>query len=234
MNNKSVLDYLRACGVPICIIETDGVCVFRAGGKIDNALAVYWAGPRSEMYDDWLSETPESKTVAAQVVKAAKTLAGKSCPDLATATEALQRAAVQWRVTLTLHATMMDRAGRAVKDIDAYLESLRKSGALAVFNGRYKRERAAATASGRGFMTYSAALARLRRLLIPIMASGVQHDVGSLFTQIFPQNKFRSTSSRNFISLRDGITPVPGTEMSGIEHTIVLRCRCAAGAHSSV
>jgi hypothetical protein len=91
--DKPVLDYLRAYGVPVCIIETDGVCTFRAGGKIDsNALAVYWAahGPTSGT-DDWFSETQESKTAAA-VVKTARQLAGKA-PDAATAEAALHRSA---------------------------------------------------------------------------------------------------------------------------------------------
>lgn len=80
----------------------------------------------------------------------------------------------------------MGRAEAGAKNLDVYMETMRKNGQLAVFNQKYKRERAAATASGRGFMTYSAALARLRRVLIPIMATGVQQGVGTLFAQIFP------------------------------------------------
>jgi hypothetical protein len=80
---------------------------------------------------------------------------------------------------------MLDRAASAVKNLDSFLETMRRNGTLAVFNGRYKRERAAATASGRNFLSYSAALARLRRVLIPIMATGVQQGVGTLFEQIF-------------------------------------------------
>jgi hypothetical protein len=186
--DKHALDYLRACGLPICIIETDGACTFRAGSKIDpNALAVYWAAHGSASSEvDWFSETQESDTVAAAVVKTARQLAGKA-PEAATADAALHRSAAVQPHHIDPHAAMMGRAASAVKDIDAYLESWRKSGQLSVFNGRYKRERAAATASGRNFMTYPQALARLRRVLIPIMATRVQQGVGTLFEQMFPE-----------------------------------------------
>jgi hypothetical protein len=86
---------------------------------------------------------------------------------------------------LTPHKIAMASAATGARNLDVYMETMRKSGQLAVFNGRYKRERAAATASGRNFMTYPQALARLRRLLIPILATGVQQGVGTLFEQIF-------------------------------------------------
>jgi hypothetical protein len=169
--NKPARDYLKASGATsISVVAIDGVCTFQAGHKIDtNAVSVFWL----------------TETVAAAVVKTARQLAGKA-PDAATADAALHRAAAVNRTILTPHASEMARASRAVKGIDAYMETMRKNGQLSVFNGRYKRERAAATASGTGFMTYPQALARLRRVLIPIMATGVQQGVGTLFAQIFP------------------------------------------------
>jgi hypothetical protein len=124
------------------------------------------------------------KGASGALVKQARHDAGRA-PDAGTAEAALHAAARDQRITLTPNATAMDHAATGAKHLDGYMESLRKSGQLSVFNGRYKRERAAATASGCNFMTYSAALARLRRVLIPIMTSGVQQGVGTLFEQIF-------------------------------------------------
>ncbi len=56
--------------------------------------------------------------------------------------------------------------------LDAMLDRMKLNGGLQDFDAEYKSRRAAATAAGRGFMTYSQALARLKRCLIPSLAAG--------------------------------------------------------------
>ena len=113
--NKAALNYLHASGaVPICIVETEGVCKFAL--KADPAaLVTFWTHQEGSA-----------------LLKAVRTLAGKSCPDVATATEALQRAAVHCRVNLTPHETAMGRADAGAKNLDVYMETMRKNGQLTV------------------------------------------------------------------------------------------------------
>jgi hypothetical protein len=170
-NTKAATDYLAASGATaISIIEAKGVCAFRIGLKIDqNAVAVYWL--------------PEPN--AALIVKQVRRDAGRT-PDADVATAALHRAAADNRTTLTPHATATERAGNAVRQLDAHLDAMRGSGVLAEFNREYKRQREAATLRGEGYMPFSTATARLRRALIPLLIGGKQLAVGqSLFAEIF-------------------------------------------------
>jgi hypothetical protein len=57
-------------------------------------------------------------------------------------------------------------------------------GVLTEFNRQYKRERAAASERGEGFMPFSTAMARLRRALIPMLVGGGRPQVG-LFAEVF-------------------------------------------------
>src|SRR5450432_4136689 len=99
--NKAARDYLKASGAgPISVVAIDGVCSFQA--KIDpNAVAVYWL----------------CETEAAAVIKTARQIAGKSCPDVDAAVAALHRAAADNRATLTPNATALDRAAIAANKL---------------------------------------------------------------------------------------------------------------------
>lgn len=48
------------------------------------------------------------------------------------------------------------------QQVDTYLQRLKTNGDLHAFNAEYRRRRVAAKANGKGFMSYSTALARLR------------------------------------------------------------------------
>ena len=72
--------------------------------------------------------------------------------------------------------------------LDSYLAARRKSGALVEFNKQDKRRPIEAMLCGRRFMTYAAALARLQRALIPILAAGGRSAVRcDLFASVFPR-----------------------------------------------
>jgi hypothetical protein len=79
----------------------------------------------------------------------------------------------------------MDRAAICAKKIDDYIGGLKGTGVLAGFNREYKRRRIAVAATGKGFQSYSKALARLRAALVPVLNSGQKPAVGTLFEQIF-------------------------------------------------
>ena len=100
---------------------------------------------------------------------------------------ALHEAASDLGATLTRHATAIERAGNATTKLDAYFESMRRSGQLAEFNAQYKRHRMAAMARGEGYMSFGTAMQRLRRALIPLLMGGGRTigPVQSLFATIF-------------------------------------------------
>jgi hypothetical protein len=67
-----------------------------------------------------------------------------------------------------------------------YMSSLRGTGVLREFNRAYKQRRMAATARGRGFMTFKVAEQRLKAALIPLLMNGGKPVVGqSLFAEVF-------------------------------------------------
>jgi hypothetical protein len=170
-DTKAAIKYLEASGCSaICVIETDTGCSFRVGTKIDpHAVSVHWL--------------PE--TNARAIVTQARRDAGRN-PDAATATRALAQAAADQRVTLTPHHVAMARAGEATRRLDAYIESLRARGAMKEFTKAYRRQRLAAAASGKGFMTFAVAELRLRRALIPLLIGGrAVGPTSSLFAEIF-------------------------------------------------
>jgi len=164
-STKAATEYLAASGATaISIIQTDGVCAFRIALKIDqDAISTHWL--------------PEA--VATPVVKSARHHAGKTT-DIDATIAALHQAATDRRATLTPHAVALERAGGAFKRLDAYIGSMRRTGALVQFNKEYKRRRTEATESGSGFMTNKVALARLRTALISLLVGGQQLSVGSL------------------------------------------------------
>jgi hypothetical protein len=55
--------------------------------------------------------------------------------------------------------------------LDLMVEEMQANGALKAFNAMFKARRSAAAAQGRGFMSYHVAELRLRKALIPALAS---------------------------------------------------------------
>jgi len=175
-DGRSAIEYLLASGaVAISLIEVDGAYVFRTG-----PLAKSRDIPSGRIF--WISAT-----AAKPIVRLARKLAGPA-PNLTSALAALHEAASDLGATLTPHATAIERAGNAATKLNAYFESMRRSGQLAQFNKQYKQRRTEATANGRGFMSWSTAMTRLKRALVPLlMNGGKQPTVGvTLFEEVFP------------------------------------------------
>jgi hypothetical protein len=103
-STKAATDYLATSGATaISIIQTDGVCAFRIALTIDReAISTHWL--------------PEA--VATPVIKSARHHAGKTT-DIDAAIAALHQAATDHRATLMPHAVVLQRAGGAVKRLDA-------------------------------------------------------------------------------------------------------------------
>jgi hypothetical protein len=81
-------------------------------------------------------------------------------------------AAVRFGVALTEHSIVMARAKAAVSKLDRRLAMAKETGTLAFFNAEYRRRRIAARASGKSFMSYDEAHARLRKALAAAAAGG--------------------------------------------------------------
>jgi hypothetical protein len=173
-DSRAAIDYLLASGaVAISLIEVDGAYVFRTGPLAKSReipCRIFWISAQQ----------------AKPIVRRARKNAGPA-PNLTSAATALHEAASDLGATLTPHATAIERAGNAATKLDAYFESMRRSGQLAEFNAQYKRHRMAAMARGEGYMSFGTAMQRLRRALIPLLMGGGRTigPVQSLFETIF-------------------------------------------------
>jgi hypothetical protein len=168
---KAAVAYLIASGATaISIVEHGDTCTFRVGSRIDpRAISIQWV------------LEPHARAIAKQ----ARKIAGSN-PDAIKAARALAQAAADQRATLTPHQAAIGRAGEAATKLDRYLESLHGTGILKEFNRAYRQRRMAAMASGKGFMAYRIAEARLRRALIPLLVGGgTIRPAQTLFAQIF-------------------------------------------------
>ena len=117
VNNQAALDYLRACAVPICILETDAVCTFRL--KFDpNVVVTLWV--REEQ--------------RAALLKRARHDASRA-PDAATAEAAPRGAAGDRRVVLTAHSVARGRVGDGVATRERYIAIPTILGALFSYRG---------------------------------------------------------------------------------------------------
>jgi hypothetical protein len=176
-DSRSALAYLLASGAaPIVLIQDEtGCCTIRVGRPVISRDV-----PSGRIW--WISAT-----AAKPIVRLARKLAGPA-PNLTSAATALHEAASDLGATLTPHATAIERAGNAATKLNAYFESMRRSGQLAQFNKQYKQRRTEATANGRGFMSWSTAMTRLKRALVPLlMNGGKQPTVGAtVFEEVFP------------------------------------------------
>jgi hypothetical protein len=167
--DKAALKYLEASGArAISITCGSGHVVINVGYK-PNAVAAYWL------------PADKARSVAAR----ARSIAGGT-DGVEAVVAAVKEAAVQCRVTLTPHDIAISRAHAMAERLDAFMDALKGNGTLREFTRAYKRRRIAAAERGEGFMSYGAALARLRRAMIPILQNGGKAVIGaSIFAEIF-------------------------------------------------
>jgi hypothetical protein len=130
---------------------------------LDQATSAYWL----------------PQPIAADVAREARHRAGVS-PDVERLVQALQQAAADRRVTLTPHHVAIERAAAAAGDIDRAFEQLRTGRLLRSFNAAYRRHRLAAKADGARAVAYNVAVARLKRVVIQILARGQDPDTAQV------------------------------------------------------
>jgi hypothetical protein len=75
-------------------------------------------------------------------------------------------------VPLTVHHVAVQRAADAAGRIEAALTEAQRTGAMRAFNAEYRRRREAASAVGKGFMSYASARSRLRAAIAGVIAKG--------------------------------------------------------------
>ena len=75
------------------------------------------------------------------------------------------------------------RAADAMIRLDAMIAAMKSNGELRDSNAQYKAHRAAARADGRGFMSYSNAIARLKLALVPMLQT--DQPIAGIFNQVF-------------------------------------------------
>ena len=171
MKNSS-RDYLHASGATaICVTESDGVAalqVCRNVASIDNLVSVQWLDERQ----------------AVAVARDARRGEGYR-PDAETVSAELRRAALAHHATLTPDDVARSRAENGAHRIERHLEAMRQSGGLRQFNAEYRRRRSDASAQGHGFMSYSAAMTRLRHALIPHLMAQSVGPMQSIFERVF-------------------------------------------------
>jgi hypothetical protein len=167
--DKPALAYLEASGARAISIITDVDGAAISVGMKPGATVIFWLPQQ------------HSRSVAAR----ARTIAGDN-PDTDAAISALREAAAHGRVTLTEHNIAISRAHAMAERLDAFMDSMRGTGVLKEFTRTYKQRRIAAAERGEGFMSYGAALARLRQAMIPILMNNGKPVVGaSLFAEVF-------------------------------------------------
>jgi len=165
--DKAAIDYLIASGASCVSVLADGT--IKAGPKPDRAAVSAW----------WL---PEDKVIA--VSRQARREAGAT-PEVSIMLAALRQAAADHQAVLTPHETAIERAGDAAVRIDAFVDSMRRSGGLQVFNRHFKAAKAAAAARGEGFMSYTVALSRLRAQVGARLAAGGDVYAPGLMAEVF-------------------------------------------------
>jgi hypothetical protein len=145
---RGVSDYVAAFDLTSIAVTRDGRLVVTRNPA--GAASAWWC-PAKE---------------ASRIVRHAR----KDSGDIPAAAKALG-------VPVTVHHVAIQRAGASVARIDAALAQAQRDGAMRAFNTEYRRRREAASAIGRGFMSYERARARLRRAIADVIAAGGGRDL---------------------------------------------------------
>jgi hypothetical protein len=155
-DDKAALQYLAASASAISVkADVDGAAIVTGYNANDEAIVeVFWCPPG------------RARSIAAR----ARSIAGDN-PDVDTAISAVRSAAAESRTTITLHHVAIARAAEMSTVLDHCLDDMKRSGALKTFNQMFKARRAAASAQGRGYMSYRVAELRLRKALAASLAS---------------------------------------------------------------
>jgi hypothetical protein len=133
----------------------------------------------------WLDDTKTATRIAHKVAKAS---CGASLTR-ADATARIEATAAEMKVHLTDHAAVMRRVRSAVAHVEMTLGQARMNGGLKWFNRAFHDFRLRAKACGHPPMTYAQAHARLRRVIIQRVLSGMRSGFGvEILLQVFPES----------------------------------------------
>jgi hypothetical protein len=146
-DDKQALAYLRSsdAGAISVLVDIDGASIHVGYDPADVEIAETF----------WL---PAAKALS--IAARARHIAGHDA-DVDGAVAAIRRAAAESRTTITLHDVAIGRAREMAAQLDLMVEEMQANGALKSFNREFKARRAAASAQGRGFMSYGAAIGAL-------------------------------------------------------------------------
>jgi hypothetical protein len=155
-DDKQALKYLTKVASSISVVADHDGCAIATGynSNDESVVEVFWMAPG------------RARSVAAR----ARHLCPVN-PEVEDAVAAIRSAAAKSRTTLTAHDVAIGRAREMAARLDVMVEEMQASGALKSFNREFKARRAAASAQGRGFMSYGTASARLRKMLAASLAS---------------------------------------------------------------
>jgi hypothetical protein len=135
--------YLSAFSIAAIVVKADRVLVFHRPADLPHTVDAIW----------WLRAAD-----AERVAQRARAVVSK----LVSASAAVPAAARDLAVGLTAHDALLVRVKAATQRLASQTEQARISGHLRDFNAAYKARRLKAQAEGRGFMSYTVALRRLR------------------------------------------------------------------------
>jgi hypothetical protein len=167
MTDGAALAYLVASGAAAISILDDGS--IKAGAKLDRRAVMAWRLPEAQ---------------AITVSRTARKIAGDAS-DVETMAAALQEAAAAHGIALTEHDVAMARARSAVARVESFMASLQSTGRLRAFNELYKAQRQAAVAQGRRFISYGAAMRRLRVEIGARLAAGGDLHAPGMLAEVF-------------------------------------------------
>jgi hypothetical protein len=150
----SPVAYLAASGArSLSITEINGIASISVKARPQRgAVAVLWL-PGSQ-----------ARKVAAE----ARFIAGAN-PNIVSLTLAIHVAAKEYKTQATPHDAAVQRATEAIKQLDITFE---RGGELQTFNKIFAERRRQRRSLGLGFMSYEAALVKLKRGLVPVLAQG--------------------------------------------------------------
>jgi hypothetical protein len=155
--SKAALAYLANSGAAAIsvIADVDGAAIrvgFDAGDA--DVVEVFWI------------PAAKARSIAAR----GRHIAGPGL-EVDDAVAAIRSAAAESRTTITLHDVAIARAAEMASALDLMAAEMQANGQLKAFNQQFRARRSAAAANGHGFMSYRVAELRLRKALIPALAS---------------------------------------------------------------
>jgi hypothetical protein len=159
MNARACIrSYARAAGLSAIWIDGDGVARVGITGSSDDPVIAWAPIAGARKVARWINR--QKSTVTVGFSKEAE------------AAPFLQAAARACRVALISHADVVHRATVTIAAIDARLRAAQCAGALKHINQAFRQQRLHAVTNGRPVLSYAAAMARLRDVLLEAAVQG--------------------------------------------------------------